>query len=120
MILQLSEQAGNAVLNSLGALLNGGTIEVLTNDGKLIAALRLSNPATQPAVESELVFARIGEDVAAVGGKAATARLVSSSGQEIAVVDVGDENSDAVIRLNTITIARGSPVQLGSFKLAMP
>jgi hypothetical protein len=34
--------------------------------------------------------------------------------------DVGDQNSDAVIKLNTTKIYRDSPVRLASFRLGMP
>jgi hypothetical protein len=41
-------------------------------------------------------------------------------GNEILSCDVGDETSDAVIRLNTTSIYRGGPVRIRSFTLAMP
>jgi hypothetical protein len=34
--------------------------------------------------------------------------------------DVGDENSDATIKLNPVQITRGAPVWLNSFRLSMP
>ena len=44
----------------------------------------------------------------------------SRADEEVLVCDVGDESSDAVIKLNTTRIERGSPVQIGSFTIAMP
>jgi hypothetical protein len=34
--------------------------------------------------------------------------------------DVGDEKSDAVIKLTPTQIYRGAPVRIGSFRLSMP
>ena len=49
-----------------------------------------------------------------------SARVVAADGSEIFSCDVGDENSDAVIKLNTTKIYRGGPVRLKSFRLVMP
>ena len=49
-----------------------------------------------------------------------TARIVAADGSEIFSCDVGDENSEAVIKLNTTRIYRGGPVRLQSFRLVMP
>jgi hypothetical protein len=41
-------------------------------------------------------------------------------GSEVFSCDVGDENSDAVVKLNPVQITRGAPVRLNSFRLSMP
>jgi hypothetical protein len=110
MIVEPPEAATNSMLDTLGQLMNGGTIEMLTSEGKLVAELKLSNPATSNARDGELAFRKISEGVAA-------ARIVASNGNLILLCDVGDENSDAVIKLNTVQVPRGSPVRLNSFVL---
>jgi hypothetical protein len=120
MTIDLSEAAGNAVLNILGRMMDGGSIEV-SSDSKVLAVLRLSNPATMPASDGQLEFnAIIEEDAALAQGTATTARIIGPNGAEVFSCDVGDDRSDAVIKLNTTKIFRGGPVRLTSFKLAMP
>jgi hypothetical protein len=120
VILNLSEAATSAMLNALAETMNGGSIELLSDTGTL-AVLPLSNPAAQEAIGGELVFNRIAEEDAAVAqGNATGARIVAADGSQIFSCDVGDENSDAVIKLNTTRIFRNSPVRLHSFRLVMP
>ncbi len=120
MILELSEQAGNAILDTLAAMLDGGSIEVMS-DQRILAILRLSDPATMPASGAELEFNAIAEEDAALAqGIATTARIIGADGGEVFSCDVGDENSDAVIKLTgTTKIFRGQSVRLSSFRLAM-
>jgi hypothetical protein len=120
MIVNLSEAASNAMLDVLAEMMNGGSIELLSDTGTL-AVLPLSNPAAQEAVGGELVFNRIAEEDAAVAqGNATGARITAADGSPVFSCDVGDENSDAVIKLNTTRIFRNSPVRLQSFRLVMP
>jgi len=120
-MIELSDQASDAILNALADLLDGGSIELLENNGRALAVLKLSDPATAPAAGGELEFREIiEEDSAAATGIVTSARIMGSTGSEIFSCDVGDENSDAVIKLNTTKIYRGGPVRLTSFRLAMP
>jgi len=117
----LSETTSNAMLDVLGGLMDGGSIELLSISGNVLAVLRLSNPAAKDAVGGAIDLNQIGEEDAALArGQAATARILASDGNEILSCDVGDENSDAVIRLNTTQVYRNSPVRIRSFTLAMP
>lgn len=121
MTLELSEAAANAMLDVLSALMDGGSIELQSEDTRVLAVLKLSNPATEPAVDGELEFNEISIDVSArAQGNATTARILSADGREIVACDVGDENSTAVIKLSTTKINRGVPVRLESFRLVMP
>jgi hypothetical protein len=120
-VIELSEIASNAMLDVLSQLMDGGSIELRTGDGKTLAVLRLSNPAAMPAVGGELEFNAIAEEDAALAqGNAISARINGSNGSEVFSCDVGDEKSDAAIKLNTTKIYRGGPVQLKSFRLVMP
>lgn len=120
MIVNLTEVASNAMLDVLGGLMDGGSIELQSVAGNVLAVLKLSNPAAGDATGGTLELNAIGEEDAALArGQAATARIVASDGSEIFSCDVGDENSDAVIRLNTTSIYRGGPVRIRSFTLAV-
>jgi hypothetical protein len=116
----LSEAASGAMLDALARMMNGGSIELLSDTGTL-AVLPLSNPAAQEAIGGVLVFNRIAEEDAAVAqGNATAARITAADGSLVFSCDVGDETSTAVIKLNTTRIFRNSPVRLQSFRLVMP
>ena len=120
MSVELSESAANAMLDALAGLMDGGSIELMSDD-RVLAVLRLSNPAAAIAADGELALNEISEeDAAPAQGVATTARILGSDGSEVFACDVCDENSDAVIKLNTTRIFRGGPVRLKSFRLVMP
>ena len=120
MLVELSETASNLMLDALSALMDGGSIELMS-DSKLLAVLKLSNPAAMTAAAGKLEFNDIAEEDAAFAqGIATSARIVGADGSEVLSCDVGDENSDAVIKLNTTKIYRGGPIRLQSFRLVMP
>ena len=116
----MSEAVGNVMLDSVSIMMNGGSIELLTDDGRVIAELRLSDPAAMAAADGELEFNPIAEGDAVIAGQATTARVIGPSGDEIFLCDVGGADSDAVIRLGTTSISIGAPVRLNSFRLSMP
>ena len=121
MIIELSETASNAMLNVLASMMDGGSIELMSVAGNVLAVLKLANPAAQMADAGAVEFNPISEEDGALArGAAATARIMSSDGDEILRCDVGDETGDAVIKLNTTQIYRNSPVRIRSFTLAMP
>jgi hypothetical protein len=94
----------------------------LRSDERLLAVLKLASPAANAAVDGKLELNMImGEDAALARGNAVSARILGATGNEIFSCDVGDEDSDAVIKLRgTTTIHRGQPVDLSSFRLVMP
>src|SRR5262245_44072037 len=109
------------MLDVLSRLMDGGNIELMADNGRLIAVLKLSSPAAMPSVDGELDFNEIiEEDAALAQGNVISARIVGAAGDEVLSCDVGDENSNAVIKLNTTKIYRGGPVRLISFRLMMP
>jgi hypothetical protein len=121
MIVELSLAASNAMLESLAGMLNGGSLKLLSEDGRVLAELKLSDPAVKDVSDGELVFASIAEeDAAPAQGLALSAKVHAADGEVIFTCDVGDENSDAVIKLNSTRIFRGGPVRLKSFRLSMP
>jgi hypothetical protein len=121
MIVELSKAASNAMLEVLGSMLDGGSIKLLSEDGRVLAVLKLSDPAVEDVSDGELVFASIvEEDAAPAQGLAMSANICAADGEVMVSCSVGDENSDAVIKLNSTRIFRGSPVRLKSFRLSMP
>jgi hypothetical protein len=121
MIITPSEAASNAMLDQISRMLDGGRIELLSDDERVLAVLKLSDPAARDAVDGELVLNSIAEEDAALAqGICMSARVLSADGDVVFACDVGDENSDAVVRLNTTKIFRGGPVRLNSFRLIMP
>jgi hypothetical protein len=118
MIINLSEAASNAMLDVLAGMMDGGSIQLL-DAGKVLAVLKLSNPAAKDADSGELVFNRIAEEHAALAqGNALSARVIAKDGSEVFSCDVGDENSDAVIKLKgTTKIHSGQTVRLNSFRM---
>jgi hypothetical protein len=121
VIVNLTEAASNAMLDTLTVMMDGGSIELLSVAGNVLAVLRLSNPAAEAAEGGAIELNQIGEEDAALArGQAATARILALDGNEILSCDVGDQNSDAVIRLNNTSIDRGVPIRIRSFTLAMP
>jgi hypothetical protein len=119
--INLSEQASNAILDTLARLMDGGSIELMSDSQRVLAVLRLSSPATLAPDGGELEFNMIMEEDAALAqGTAIAARIVGMTGMEVFSCDVGNADSEAVIKLNTTQIFRGGPVRLTSFRLAMP
>ena len=119
-MIEISEIAANPMLDALARLMDGGTIELMS-DGNLLAVLNLSSPSAGPAIGGELGFNDIREEDAALAqGTATLARIRGANGRQVFSCDVGDLNSEATIRLNTTKIYRGGPVRLTSFRLVMP
>jgi hypothetical protein len=119
VIVELSEMASDTMLDGLAALMDGGSIEIGSADGKSLAVLKLASPAALVA-GGVLDFNPIGEEDAALAqGQATRAHIRTAGGQLILECDVGDMASDAVIKLNTTQIYRDGPVRLRSFKLEM-
>jgi hypothetical protein len=120
-IINLSENAGNTMLDALATMMDGGSIELLSDTQRILAVMKLSNPAAKDAIGGELEFNKITEeDSAPFQGTAMTARIMAANGSEVFTCDVGEESSDAVVKLNTIKIFRGGPVRIKSFRLKVP
>ena len=121
MIMNISAAAADTALDAIAGLMDGGSIELLSSEGSPLAVLKLSDPAAMPAIDGELELNEITEEDAAFASGAATAaRIIGRDGSEVFTCDVGDENSDATIKLTPAEIVAGAPVRINSFKLAMP
>jgi hypothetical protein len=121
MILNLAHDGANAMLDALGKQLDAGVLEILSDGQQVLARLRFASPAGAAAADGQLELAPITEeDAAPNSGNAAYARLLTRSGAEVLSCDVGNRNSDCVIKLSTTAISQGSPVRIDSFRLALP
>jgi hypothetical protein len=120
MILNVSERGGNAMLGALSELMDGGSIELLSGNGVVLAVMKLSDPAARDASGGEIELNKITEGIATAAGRAETARILSPNGGEVLLCDVGGPDSDAVIKLTTTAINKGGPVRLTSFRIVMP
>ena len=112
MIINLAETASNSMLDTIAMMMNGGAVELLADDGKVLTTLKLSTPAAKAAADGELVFNAIGEGFRTAPGTAETARIVGAGRAEVFSCDVGDENSDAVVKLDTVQFKRGAPIRI--------
>jgi hypothetical protein len=117
MILNVSPAASDVMLDSVGNMLDGENLELLSPDGGLLVTLRLSDAG--PAIDGEFVF-KVADGTAVQSGEAHFACGVAADGTEVFSCDCGDENSDAVIKLKPTRIDLGSSVSLSSFRLIMP
>jgi hypothetical protein len=121
MILNLSETGSGVMLDALSDLMDGASIELLSDTQHVLAILKFSTPAADAAVGGLLEFNEIAEEDAALApGNVIAARIVTSDGREVFTCDVGGKDSDAVIKLNTTRLAEGSPVRINAFRLMLP
>lgn len=87
----------------------------------LLGTLTFSKPAAPAPADGTLAFATITEDSSAdASDKATFARLQDSNGGLVGDFDVGDEKSDAVIKLNSTNIAEGGPIRITAFTISLP
>lgn len=118
MILNVAPALNDAMLTTVSDYIGDGTVELLSSDNQLLVTMGLSDPGA--AVDGELVF-NVAPGVAVSTGDAKFARVLAVDGREAFVCDVGDQNSDAVIKLAPdAQIKAGTNVQLESFRLVMP
>ena len=82
-------------------------------DQTLLAALDLDKPCG--VVAGAALTLSINEDLSANNtGIAAWARITDSEGVWVADMDCGNEASEAVLKLNSVQIAAGGTVKIGS------
>ena len=84
----------------------------------LLATLTMSYPCAPDAADGELNFAAISDETdAPAGGTALWGRFTSSTDTFVADADVGVLTSDAVIRMNSVTVSEGGIVRVNTGKL---
>jgi hypothetical protein len=125
VILRLSENASDAVVQVIASLIDAGRgsgiIELLDRNARVLASLRFSRPSSAAPNNGVLKFLPINEDPSAKdSGLAVMARVLDDDRNLVFECDVSDKQGDGVIKLNTNQIVAGGPVRIGSFTLMMP
>lgn len=125
MKLVLSEDARNAMVNTIADLIDAGgragRIELSASNGKVLSTLKFSYPCAGSPEDGELMFKPIAEDPAAAqSGFAQVAKVISSDGKLVLECDVTAQVGDGVIRLNSNDIKIGGPVRITSFRISAP
>jgi hypothetical protein len=121
MAITLETAARNAAADAIGALVDGGTLQILTSGDVVLAELTFSGTAFGAAASGTATAAAITQDSSAnATGTAAkffarsTAPATVFSGSVTATSGGGD------IELVTTSIVSGQPVQITSFTITMP
>lgn len=85
----------------------------------LLGTLTCSDPAADVAA-GVITFAAVTQDSAAdASGTASWARVKDSSGAAVADFDVTNEAGTGAIKVNTVTIYAGGPIQMTSFTITI-
>ena len=132
--MRLSTAAGNAVLSALLAQFDAGsgpaTVKIYTGTmpatpdtalagQTLLGTLTCSDPSGFVATKM-LTFGSITQDSAAdADGTATWARIADSTGAAVIDVDVTSSAGSGTIKLNTVAIRAGGPIQLSSFVISV-
>lgn len=130
-VLRLSTNVRNARLNALNTALGANaTIKLYTGPmaaspdvaatGTLLGTLTCGAAFGTVANGVLTAGAISNDDAADADGVVAWARLATSSGVGVIDVDVTDMVGDGVIKMNTVTISLGGPLQISSFSFTEP
>lgn len=131
-MIRLAIAAQNAMLSAVGNLVDAaraaGTLSLYAGampgkpedsigEAKLLARMKFSRPGFgKPSAHSVTAVFETGE-MALDNGRCAWARVEDGAGHAIIDVAVGDEESDAPMKINTVEIRKGGPVIIRSFTL---
>jgi hypothetical protein len=85
----LSLKAWGAALDAALALMDGGAIELLSEDGQVLARVPLGPDAFRPAADGEAKATALQPSQAILNGKATKFRGVTSSGESVIEGRVG-------------------------------
>ncbi len=97
------------------------TPQVKADPSLLLGSLTLSHPCADQSSGGIMNFAAVSEeDAAKRDGHAAWARLRDGDGNAVVDWDVGDAESDAVIKMNTADIRKGGPIRIKSITITAP
>lgn len=123
----LRNNRAEQIIAAIDADTNPGTIKfytgpqpatgaVITSE-TLLGTLTFSKPSAT-ATEGVITFDEITEDSEAdASGDAVWARIADGAGNFVLDGDVGDLNSNALIKMNTTGIVAGGPIRITSFEI---
>lgn len=132
MTFRLSTSARHAMLAAVGGLVDvggkRGTLSLFAgaqpgspedrpNGSTLLARIRFNSPGFGKPSEGSVTAIFDTGDLAVDSGRCSWARVADDDGRGVIDCDVGDEDSDASIKLNTVEIRKGGPVVIRSFTL---
>ena len=131
MATRIAVNARNQGVGAVGALLNGGTLEIRTgsqpaspaspDSGTLLVSIPLADPAFGSPSNGQAALAGVPRQAQAqADGTAGHARFKTSGGQVVVDVAVSDPNGNGELKLDNVNIAQGQTVTISGFTLAQP
>jgi len=118
MAITLEDNARNASVNAVAALLNGGTIQLQTSGGAEVATLTFGSPAFAPASGGTAAANAIAEDATAIAGtitqfvaRNSASALVLSGSVSTIVDGTGD------ITMSSVVIADDETIRIDSMNM---
>lgn len=131
-MIRLALAAQHAMLAAVGNLVDAsgapGTLSLYTGtqpeapedsigEAKLLARMTFSRPGFgKPSTRAISALFETGE-LALDSGRCAWARVADGAGNAVIDVEVGEEDSVAAMKINTVEIRKGGPVIIRSFTL---
>lgn len=131
MATRIAVNARNQGVGAVGALLNGGTLEIRTgsqpaspasaDSGTLLVSIPLANPAFGSPSNGQAALAGVPRQAQAqAAGTAGHARFKTSGGQVVLDVAVSDPNGNGELKLDNVNIAQGQTITISGFTLSQP
>lgn len=120
MSVTLSSTARNTIVDAITALLNGGSIVLLTSGNVEVATLGFGSPAFGAASSGSAVANSITSDTSATGGTAAKVSFRNSSNVEVLQGTVGITGSGADLTAASVVITAGETVSISSLSFSQP
>lgn len=131
MATRIAVNARNQGVGAVGALLNGGTVEIRTgsqpaspasaDSGTLLASIPLANPAFESPSNGQAALAGVPRQAQAqAAGTAGHARFKTSGGQVVLDVAVSGPSGNGELKLDNVNIAEGQTIWISGFTLSLP
>jgi len=121
MALTLSTAARDAAANAVTVLLDGGTLELRSGAGVVVAAFPLPTPAFGPATGGTATASGLPLSATSSAGTIASARITGSGGTpEISGLTVTLTGEGGDIELTNVSPGAGSNVEITSFTYTQP
>lgn len=125
MILRVSDQTENAILDAMRGRIESGELHIYDGDMPTSASTPISNQRrlatlafSSTTLRNFTISARMGEGEAVATGIATWARIYAKDGSPVLDCDAG-EDDDCAVSLNSEAIKKGGPIITRSFLLSM-
>ena len=121
MTLTLSTAGRNAAADAVTALMDGGTLELRSGTGTVVAAFALPSPAFAAAADGVATGNGVPMSTTANAGTIASARILNSVGvPEITGLTVTLTGGGGDIELTNLSPGAGSTVEIASLSYTQP